>query len=64
MTIMVHKPTNGGEKRIVGFEVHPMSRKTDDIATHNCHHTAEYEPFFLNAGEPFIWSYCIKTKVS
>ena len=64
MTVKVHKPTGGGDKRVVGFEVHPMSRHTDDKATHNCHHSAKYEDFFLTAGEEFIWSYCIRTQVS
>ena len=52
------------EKRIVGFEVHPMSRDHNDNHITRCDHKAEFTPQYLEAGKPFIWSYCYRTVVS
>ena len=59
----VHKATNG-ENRIVGFEVHPMSRAYDDKTSLGCSHTKEYAPQYLRIEENFIWTYCIRTEDS
>lgn len=52
------------EKRIVGFEVHPMSRDHNDNHITRCDHRAEFTPQYLEAGTKFIWSYCYRTVVS
>ena len=52
------------EKRIVGFEVYPMSRAYNDKHVPRCDHKAEYSPFYLEPGEEFLWSYCYRTVVS
>ena len=62
ITVKVHKATTD-EKRIVGFEVHPMSRAMNDNHSLKCDHTAEYDPFYLKPNEDFLWSYCIRTQV-
>ena len=38
------------EKRVVGFEVYPMSRAYSDTHLPRCDHNAEYDPFYLEAG--------------
>ena len=52
------------EKRIVGFEVYPMSRDPNDVHIARCDHKAEYNPFYLEPDTEFIWSYCYRTVVS
>ena len=52
------------EKRIVGFEVHPMSRDHNDNHITRCDHKAEFTPQYLEAGTKFLWSYCYRTVVS
>ena len=65
ITVKVHKAnTVAKDKRIVGFEVHAMSRDPDDKHTLICDHTAQYDPFYLEANKTFTWTYCIRTEVS
>ena len=65
ITVKVHMTvTEPIEKRIVGFEVYPMSRAYNDDSTIRCDHKAEFAPQYLKAGEEFIWSYCYRTVVS
>ena len=63
--VKVHlSSTKPVEKRIVGFNVRPMSRAYDDKNTLRCDHNSYYEPFYLEPNQDFMWSYCYRTVVS
>lgn len=63
ITVKMHKAANN-ETRIVGFEVHPMSRDMNDDHVLKCSHQAQYDPFYLKPNEDFIFSYCVRVQVS
>ena len=52
------------QKRIVGFNVRPMSKKFGDKNIIKCSHTEKYDPLYLEANQNFTWSYCYRTVVS
>ena len=64
--VKVHRTnTQPYEKRIVGFNVRAMSRAMKTNSPIKCdYHTEEYEPFYMKAGEEFMFSYCYRTVVS